>query len=112
MEVSLRKKKKKEEEGKGQASRGLCLLLAVRLAPRDVPGLDLQREFPQGLLGQVVAEVVEEADDVLVPLQLIMPEQTSKVRLMQARHTAHQRWRWQAMFERVTIFNETLENHE
>lgn len=63
---------------KGGASRGLCLLLAVRPAPRDVPGLDLQRELPQGLLGQVVAEVVEEADNVLVPLQLIMPERKER----------------------------------
>lgn len=38
----------------------LGLLLAVRLAPGDVPGFDLQRQLPQGLLRQVVAEVVEE----------------------------------------------------
>lgn len=67
-----------KKEKKGGASRGLCLLLTVRLAPRDVPGLDLQREFPQSLFGQVVAEVVEEGDDVLVPLQLIMPERTAR----------------------------------
>lgn len=54
--------------------RALGLLLAVRLAPGDVPGLDLQRQLPQGLLRQVVAEVVEEADDVFVALQLVMPE--------------------------------------
>lgn len=57
-----------------EAPGALGLLLAFRLAPGDVPGLDLQRQLPQGLLCQVVAEVVEEADDVFVALQLIMPE--------------------------------------
>ncbi len=54
--------------------RALSLLLAVRLAPGDVPGLDFQRQLPQGLFCQVVAEVVKERDDVFVALQLIMPE--------------------------------------
>lgn len=62
---------------RGGAPKLLGLLLPVRLAPGDVPGLDLQRQLPQRLLGQVVAEVVEEADDVFVPLQLVMPEMTS-----------------------------------
>lgn len=62
----------------GGASRGLCLLFTVRLAPRNVTGLDLQREFPKSLFGQMVAEVVEEGDDVLVPLQLIMPARTPR----------------------------------
>lgn len=52
----------------------LGLLLAVRLAPGDVPGFDLERQLPQRLLCQVVAEVVEERHDVFVALQLIMPE--------------------------------------
>lgn len=56
------------------AHRALCLLLAFRLAPGDVPGLDLQRQLPQGLLCQVVAEVVEETDNVFVALQLVMPD--------------------------------------
>lgn len=54
--------------------RTLGLLLAVSLASGYVPGLDLQRELPQGFFCQVVAEVVEEGNDVFVPLQLIMPE--------------------------------------
>lgn len=57
-----------------EAPRALGLLLAVSLASRDVPGLYLQRQLPQGLLRQVIAEVVEERDDVFVALQLIMPE--------------------------------------
>lgn len=51
----------------------LSLLLPVCLSPRYVPRFDFEREFPQGLLGQMVAEVVEERDDVVVPLDLVMP---------------------------------------
>lgn len=50
----------------------LGLLLAVRLAPGNVSGLNLQRQLPQGLLSQMVAEVIEKGDDVLIALQLIM----------------------------------------
>lgn len=57
-----------------EAPRTLGLLLAVRLAPGDVPRLDLQRQLPQGLLCEVVTEVIEEGDDVFVALQLVMPE--------------------------------------
>lgn len=38
----------------------LGFLLPVCFPPRDVAGFDFQGQFPQGLLGQVVAEVVEE----------------------------------------------------
>ena len=36
-------------------------------------GLILSESSPRSLLRQVIAEVVEEAHDVVVPLQLIMP---------------------------------------
>lgn len=52
----------------------LGLFLAVGLAADDVSGFDLQGELPQGLLGEVVAEVVEERDNFLVALQFVMPE--------------------------------------
>lgn len=71
-----------EPQGRGPPALGL--LLTVRLAPGDVPGLDLQRQFPQSLLCQVVAEVVEERDDVFVALQLIMPEMRRGQGLMNA----------------------------
>lgn len=51
----------------------LSLLVPLRFAPGDVSRLDLQRQLPQRLLGQVVAEVVEEGDDVVVAFQLVVP---------------------------------------
>lgn len=50
----------------------LCLLFALCFAPRDVPRFDLQRQLPQSLLCQVVAEVVEEGDNIVVVFQIIM----------------------------------------
>lgn len=38
----------------------LGFLFPICFPPRDVPRFDFQGQFPQGLLGQVVAEVVEE----------------------------------------------------
>lgn len=51
----------------------LGLLLPVCFPPRYVPGLDFQREFPQGLLSQVVTKVVEEVYDVVVSPDVVMP---------------------------------------
>ena len=51
----------------------LGFLLPVCFSPRYVPGLDLQRQFPQRLLRQVVAEVIEEVDDVVVSPDVVVP---------------------------------------
>lgn len=50
----------------------LRLLLPLCFAARDVPRLDLEREFPQRLLGEMVAEVVEEGDNVVVVFEIVM----------------------------------------
>lgn len=55
------------------ASLLLGFLFAVCFPPCYVPGFDLQREFPQGLLGQVVAKVVEEVYDVVISPDFIVP---------------------------------------
>lgn len=51
----------------------LGLLLPVCFSPCYVPRFDFQRKFPQGLLRQVVAEVIEEVYDVIVSSDIVVP---------------------------------------
>lgn len=53
-------------------SLALGFLVALSPAPCDVAWFDLQWKFPQCLFGQVVAEVVEECHNVVVPLQIVV----------------------------------------
>lgn len=50
----------------------LGLLFPICFPPRDVARFDFQGQFPQGLLSQVVAEVVEERHYVVVPFDVVM----------------------------------------
>lgn len=56
----------------------LGLLLSIGFAPGDVSWFDLERKFPQGLLCEVIAEVVEERDDVIIPLQFVVSTTSKK----------------------------------
>lgn len=51
----------------------LGLLLPICFSPCYVPRFDFQRKFPQGLLCQVVAEVIEEVYDVIISSDIVVP---------------------------------------
>ena len=61
------------------SQRGLSPFLWL-CAPRGVARLDLLRQLPQGLLRQVVVEVVEEGDNVLVLSETVMTGERERER--------------------------------
>lgn len=50
----------------------LGFLFSVCFPPRNVPRFDFEGQFPQGLLSQVVAEIVEERHYVVVSFDVVM----------------------------------------
>lgn len=62
----------------------LGFLFPVCFSPRYVSRFDFERQFPQGLLSQMVAEVIEECDYIVISLDVVMsikPERTLQLTL-------------------------------
>lgn len=63
-------------------SEALRLFLPLCFATCDVPWLDLERELPQRLLGEMVAEVVEEGHDVIVVFEVVMARREKRKQVL------------------------------